>query len=152
MLKVNTKPYGLIEVDERQKIFFPSGILGFENLREYILLDALQQPFYWLQSMDVQEIAFVLIEPTVFRPDYSPGVAEAELEEIELEEKDEEHMLVFAIVTIPENYRDMTANLQGPIIINKNSHIGRQCISLDQQWKTRHKIVEELSKVRNNVC
>jgi flagellar assembly factor FliW len=152
MLKVNTKPYGLIEVDERQKIFFPAGILGFENLRQYILLDALQQPFYWLQSMDVQEIAFVLIEPSVFRPDYTPKVAEAELDELQLQEMDEEHMLVFAIVTIPENYRDMTANLQGPIIINRKTHTGRQCISLEEKWMTRHKIVEELSKVRNNVC
>ena len=151
-MKIHTKAYGLIEIDDRQKIFFPSGILGFENLRDYVLLDAMQQPFYWLQSMDVQEIAFVLIEPTVFRPDYTPDVAESDLQEIGLEEGDEENTLVFAIVTIPENYRDMTANLQGPIIINRKNHKGRQCISLSQKWQTRHKIIEELSQVRNNVC
>ena len=151
-MKVNTKPYGLIEIDERQKIFFPYGILGFENLREYVLLDALQQPFYWLQSMDVQEIAFVLIEPSVFRPDYTPDVSESDLTEIGLADTGGDDALVFAIVTIPENYREMTANLQGPVIINKKTHEARQCISLNQQWKTRHKIVEELSQVRNNVC
>lgn len=151
-MKIHTKAYGLIEVDERQKIQFPSGILGFENLRDYVLLDAMQQPFYWLQSMDVQEIAFVLIEPSVFRPDYSPDVAQSDLEEIGLEGEDDENMLVFAIVTIPENYREMTANLQGPVIINRDTHQGRQCISLNQKWQTRHKIIEELSQVGNNVC
>ncbi|MFW5727174.1 MAG: flagellar assembly protein FliW [Spirochaetia bacterium] len=151
-MKVNTKPYGLIDVDQRQKIHFPSGILGFENLKNYVLLDALQQPFYWLQSMDVQEIAFVLIEPYIFRPDYSPDVSSSELEEVRLTPDSTDEMLVFTIVTIPEEQRDMTANLQGPIIINRTLHIGRQCISENENWKTRHKIMEELSQVRNSAC
>ncbi|MFP4178953.1 MAG: flagellar assembly protein FliW [Spirochaetaceae bacterium] len=151
-MKVNTKPYGLIEVDDRQRITFPSGILGFENLKEYVLLDALQQPFYWLQSLDVQKIAFVLIEPTVFRPDYTPDVADTDLEAIGIDPSEMDKLLIFAIVTVPENYREMTANLQGPVIINRETHVGRQCVTLNQQWKTRHKIVEELSQVRNNAC
>lgn len=151
-MKVNTKPYGLIDVDERQKILFPSGILGFENLQNYVLLDALQQPFYWLQSMDVQEIAFVLIDPTIFRPDYTPDVAASDLEEIELSGEEDENLLVFAIVTIPEDQKKMTANLQGPVIINRKTHTGRQCISENPKWKTRHNIMEELAQVRNTVC
>ncbi len=151
-MKVNTKPYGLIDVDQRQKIHFPAGILGFENLKNYVLLDALQQPFYWLQSMDVQEIAFVLIEPYIFRPDYSPDVSQSELEEIQLTPDSTDEMLVFTIVTIPDEQRDMTANLQGPILINRNLHIGRQCISENENWKTRHKIMEELAQVRNSAC
>jgi len=151
-MKVNTKPYGLIEIDERQHIHFPAGILGFENLRDYVLLDALQQPFYWLQSMDVHEIAFVLIEPNIFRPDYQPDVSPLELEEIELSPEDKENSLIFSIVTIPENQEEMTANLQGPIILNRKLHIARQCISENDKWKTRHKIMEELSNIRNSVC
>lgn len=151
-MKVNTKPYGLIEIDERQHIHFPAGILGFENLRDYVLLDALQQPFYWLQSMDVHEIAFVLIEPNIFRPDYRPDVSPLELEEIELSPEDRENTLIFSIVTIPENQEEMTANLQGPIILNRKLHVARQCISENDKWKTRHKIMEELSNIRNSVC
>jgi flagellar assembly factor FliW len=151
-MQVRTKPFGTIEVDERQKIYFPEGILGFENLKEYILLDAVQQPFYWLQSLDVQEIAFVLIDPTIFRPDYRPDVSRGELEEIGLGEAEDEQMLVFAIVTVPEDQNKMTANLQGPLIINRREHTGRQCISENPNWKTRHNILEELSQVRNTVC
>ncbi len=145
-MKVNTKPYGLIDVDERQRIFFPYGILGFESLKDYVLLDASQQPFYWLQSMDVVEIAFVLIDPRIFRPDYELEVDEEELKEIGIESKND--ILDFAIVTIPENTANMTANLQGPIIINKKTRVGRQSISTNPKWKVRHKILEELSAVR----
>ncbi len=151
-MRVNTKPYGIIDVDERQKIHFPFGILGFETMKEYLLLDATQQPFYWLQSLDVPEIAFVLISPEIFRPDYDPGVSKADLNEIGLDENAAENTLIFAIVTIPEDFNKMTANLQGPIIINKEKKTGRQFISSNPDWKIRHMVLEELSNVRTETC
>lgn len=149
-MQVNTKAYGQIDVDERQKIFFPNGILGFENLKYYVLLDAQQKPFYWLQSLDVVEIAFVLIDPLLFRPDYTLCVGKEELEEIGISAPDD--ILLFAIVTIPEDPDKMTANLQGPVIINKNSRVGRQSISSDAQWQVRHLIMQELSNMRQESC
>jgi len=145
-MRVNTKAYGPIDVDERQKIFFPHGILGFEKLQEYVLLDAHQKPFYWLQSIDVVEIAFVLIDPQLFRTDYALSVNQDELEEIGVTEAVD--MLIFAIVTIPENAERMTANLQGPVIINRKSRVGRQSINNDARWKVRHFIMEELAALR----
>ncbi|MBN1525922.1 MAG: flagellar assembly protein FliW [Spirochaetales bacterium] len=149
-MQVNTKAYGQIEVDERQKIFFPNGILGFEKLKYYVLLDAQQKPFYWLQSLDVVEIAFVLIDPLLFRPDYRLSVSHEELEEIGISALDD--ILLFAIVTIPDDPDKMTANLQGPVIINKKTRVGRQSISSDAQWKVRHLIMEELAGLRQESC
>lgn len=144
-MQIQTKPYGLIDADERQVIRFPFGILGFENLKRYVLIDAKEQPFYWLQSLEVPEIAFILINPYLFRPDYSVEVDHADLEEINLERP--EDALIFAIVTIPDNQARMTANLQGPIIVNRKDHIGRQSISTNSAWKTKHYILEELSSL-----
>jgi len=139
-----TKPFGSMELDERQKVRFPYGLLGFESLHDYALLDAEQTPFFWLQSLEVVEIAFVLIEPRVFRPDYSPGAAPEDLAEIGIRRP--EDALVFAIVTIPEDPRLMTANLQGPLLINRENRIGRQCISMDPRWQVRHPIMAELQR------
>lgn len=149
-MRIVTKPYGRVDVDERQKIHFPFGILGFENLKDYVLIDAAQQPFYWLQSMDVVEIAFVLINPRIFHPDYTLEVDPAELEEIEIASK--EDIIDFAIVTIPEMPTDMTANLQGPIIINRNNRMGRQSISTNTELHVRHPIIKELAPVRQKTC
>ncbi|RPJ08924.1 MAG: flagellar assembly protein FliW [Spirochaetaceae bacterium] len=149
-MQVNSKAYGPVDVDERQKIFFPSGILGFENLKYYVLLDAQQKPFYWLQCLEVAEIAFVMIDPAVFRPDYKVSVPKEELEEIGIEKA--EDILLFSIVTIPENTEKMTANLQGPVIINKRTRVGRQSISNDPRWKVRHYIMEELAALRQGTC
>jgi len=149
-MKVNTKPFGMIEVDERQKIYFPYGLFGFETMKNFVLLDASQQPFYWLQSIDLAEIAFVLIDPRLFRNDYVLDIDEDEIKEIGIE--DEKDILDFAIVTIPENSSKMTANLQGPILINKRTKVGRQSISRNASWKVRHMIMEELKALEQKTC
>ncbi len=141
-----TKAFGVVELDERQRLRLPFGLLGFENLHDFALLDAAQPPFYWLQSLEVAEIAFALIDPKVFRPDYTPGVSAEELAEIGLESSEE--ALVFAIVTIPEEPREMTANLQGPLLVNKETRQGRQFISNDPRWMVRHSILAELAAMR----
>jgi len=149
-MQVTTKPYGVIEVDERQKIQFPFGILGFEHLKWYVLLDASQAPFYWLQSLEDPSVAFVMIDPLVFRPDYRLEVSKEELEEIQIQEDDD--VLLFSIVTIPENHELMSANLQGPIVINRGAKLGRQSIALNPVWKVKHFILEELAQVKDEAC
>lgn len=146
-MKIVTKAYGPLDIDERQVIQFPYGLIGFEQFKAFALLDASQQPFYWLQSLDVPEIAFVLINPLLFRPDYTPDVAEEDLEDLQLDQP--EDLLVFSIVTIPDNQNRMTANLQGPVLINRKKKIGRQSISLNPNWRVKHVILEELAALKD---
>jgi flagellar assembly factor FliW len=147
-VKVATKAYGLIDVDERQKIIFPQGLLGFEHLKEYVLLDAERQPFYWLQSVDVEQVAFILINPFLFRADYEANIDDGELKLIGIENG--VSTLTFSIVTIPADGSPMTANLQGPLIINRDTRFGIQAVITDPRWKTRHDIMAELSTARKN--
>lgn len=144
-MKVLTKAYGLVDVDEHQKIIFPQGLLGFEPLKEYALLDADRQPFYWLQSLDVEETAFILVNPFLFRPDYEANVDNDELKLIDI--LDPVNALIFAIVTIPPK-GPMTANLQGPLIINRETRYGLQVVLSDPRWKTKHDIIAELSAAK----
>jgi flagellar assembly factor FliW len=149
-VKVATKAYGTIDVDEGQKIQFPSGLFGFESLRDYVLLDAERQPFYWLQSMDVEQVAFILVNPFLFRPDYEVDIGDEELQEIGISAP--EKALIFSIVTIPLNGGPMTANLQGPVIINRERKTGKQAVLTDPRWKTKHDIMEEMAAARKAPC
>jgi flagellar assembly factor FliW len=145
-MKIRTKPYGEIDIEDRQRINFPRGLFGFEELRDFALLDAAQQPFYWLQSLERVDVAFVLIDPRFFRPDYSPDVDPGELEELDLASADD--ALIFSIVTIPNTVQRMTANLQGPLVLNRTTHVGRQFISVNPRWGVRHVIQDELAAAR----
>jgi flagellar assembly factor FliW len=144
-VKVATKPYGLIEVDERQKIHFPKGLFGFEGIKDYLLLDADRQPFYWLQAREVEQLAFILINPFLFRPDYELNIDDEELKAVGITSVDK--ALVFSIVTMLSG-SPMTANLQGPLVINRDTHIGLQAILSDSRWKTKHDVMAELAAVR----
>jgi len=145
-VKVLTKAFGMIEVNENQKVTFPSGLFGFEALKDYVLLDAEQQPFYWLQSLDEEKTAFILIDPFLFRPDYEMDIDNEELRPIGI--TDPEKAVIFTIVTVPSDNSPMTANLQGPLVINRDSKLGVQAVLTDSRWKTKHDILAELAALK----
>jgi flagellar assembly factor FliW len=142
-MRVKTKAYGEIDADERQLVSFPAGLLGFEKFKDYILLDARQKPFFYLQSIDVPDLAFILIDPFIFRPDYSLDVNDDSLGEIGVSQPDD--VLVFAIVTVPGEGGAITANLMGPLIINKANRLGIQTVLGDTRWRVKHDVMAELA-------
>ncbi len=149
---IDSKAYGKVEVDEKQIFRFEQGILGFENIKDFALLDANQPPFMWLQSIEVAHLAFVVIDPTIFRDDYDPSISDEDYELLEIASENSDVKLVLSIITIPENQNDMTANLQGPIVINKEALLGKQFISPNEMWGTKHHVMDELAGKRAATC
>ncbi|MCU0847142.1 MAG: flagellar assembly protein FliW [Spirochaetes bacterium] len=145
-LKIKTKPFGEMEVDERQVIDFPEGILGFDYIKKFVILDASDEnsPFKWLQAYDEPTLAFVVIRPVDFMGEYELVISNGDIEAVGASGPEE--LVVFAIVTIPGNPSEMTANLQGPVIINPAKRMGRQAISLSDRYGVRHVILEEMKK------
>ena len=144
MRTIKSRVFGDIEVSEKQHIKFPDGILGFEFIKEYYLLDIEESPFYSLQAAGEEEIAFILIQPETFMKDYRLLVGNADIELLGVANK--EDLLDFAIVTVPDNPAQMTANLQGPIVINRKTRNARQVISLNDEYCTKHLILSSLQE------
>jgi flagellar assembly factor FliW len=93
--------------------------------------------------MEQEQVAFVLVSPFLFRPDYEANISNEELAEIGLHAP--EKALIFSIVTIPPDGNPITANLQGPLVINRDTRTGKQVVLSDARWKTRHDIISELA-------
>ena len=145
MIKVKTSRFSEIEVDENDVITLPSGLIGFPELKKYILLDHdKESPFKWLQSLDDGAIAFVLINPLLFKPDYTVEVTEAEVSDLSLE--NEEDAVISVIITMPSNPQNMTANLKAPLVFNLKNRFGKQIILNSSEYTTRHNIMEEVRK------
>ena len=148
-LKINSKPYGKISVRANQLIHFEEGLLGFEDIKYYYLLDQNEGPFYWLQSMEIKEVAFVIINPIYFKKDYCLELSEKDFLDIGLKSREEieKNLLHFVIITLPsEDPKLMTANLLGPVIINKHRQIGKQALSLNHEYGVKNNILKELEK------
>lgn len=145
-IKIQTKPFGEIEVNELQIIDFPEGILGFDFIKKFVILDTEDEgsPFKWMQAFDEKDLAFVIIRPVDFMEKYDLLISQSDLETVKAESVGD--LLVFAIVTIPENPEKMTANLQGPIIINVEKKLGMQAISMSERYGVRHNILDEIRR------
>lgn len=139
-MKIETHRLGTLEIDERQKILFQHGIYGFESHTQWALLDSPQPPFYLLQSLAQKELSFILINPYLFQPNYLLDIVDADYQTIHAPSS--EQLLVFAIVTVQEMpVHEVTANLMGPLLINRSERIGIQAIQQDPRWKTKHPII-----------
>ena len=116
-MKIQTKAFGEIEVDEKGVIDFPKGLMGFEGSTRFVLLSKEgEKPFCWLQSVEDPQLAFIMISPSDFHQGYKLAVSAEDLKSLELDGPDD--AVVYAIVVVPQDPSKMTANLQGPVIIN----------------------------------
>ncbi|MDD9951262.1 MAG: flagellar assembly protein FliW [Zetaproteobacteria bacterium] len=142
---METTRFGKIEVEDQEMINLPQGLVGFPELKKYILLNHDQEsPFKWLQSLDDGAIAFVIINPLLFRPDYAVEVSESEISELEI--KSEEDAVISVIVTMPSNPQNMTANLKAPLVFNLQNRRGKQIILSNSSYATKHNIMDELKE------
>jgi len=148
-MKIKTKPYGEIEVSERQKIYFPEGIIGFESIHNYFLIDSREGPFYWLQAETDSNLAFLLVNPRLFMKDYKLIIDEKDAKSIGIQ--NEKDMIDFAIVTVPEDPSKISANLMGPIIINKKTRVAKQVISQNNEYTVKHYILDEMKKAKEKL-
>jgi flagellar assembly factor FliW len=108
------------------QVRLPTGILGFEQFKNYVLLaNPAEMPFAWLRVADSASLAFVVINPFIVMPDYTPDIPEPDVEFLDLKEPTD--ALLFSIVTLQSPNR-ATLNLKGPLVINRYTHIGKQVI------------------------
>ncbi len=142
-VKLITKNFGEIEIDEKKIIHFPEGILGFEGEKEFVIInnEDEESPFGWLQSIGNPELAFVIINPFFVYPNYDIVVPEAAQKKLEIQDK--EDLSIYSIVVVPKDIEKMTANLLGPIIINAKKLIGKQVILDDDRYSTKHYIFQQ---------
>jgi flagellar assembly factor FliW len=142
-MNVNTSRFGTVEIDADRVITFPTGLLGFGGQTKFALLQPNSEGvFYWLQSLETPELAFVVADPSLFVEGYEVPIRDDQMAVLGLTSLEEAQVLV-----IVNRYGEsLTGNLQGPLVINVQTRNGEQLVLADQRWSTRHKLVE-LSQV-----
>jgi flagellar assembly factor FliW len=107
-------------------IRMPYGLLGFEGVKNYVLLSRPhEEPFRWLQMLDQGRHAFLVVSPFLVLPDYQPDIADEDARFLQL--IDPADALVVNIVTL-RGKGHATINLRGPVVINRHSMVGKQVI------------------------
>jgi flagellar assembly factor FliW len=142
---INTTRFGQVDVKEEDLLTFPEGLLGFADLRKFVLLDdPSDEIFAWLQSCEAGAIAFPLLEPDIFVENYNVTLSKGDLEGLKL--KSQENANYFSIITIPEDPTQMTANMKAPVVINLQEKLARQCVLQDNNLAIREPIFKKLQQ------
>ncbi len=138
-MNVETTRFGTVEVSDDRIITFAGGLLGFGSFKSYALLQPNDDAvFFWLQSMEAPELAFVVTDPRLWVPGYEVPIRREQMEDLGLEKL--EASQVFVIVN--KYGQTLTANLQGPLVVNVANRRGAQHVLADRRWTTRHEIVQ----------
>ncbi len=142
-MKITTKALGEIEIAEEQTIEMPSGMIGFPAIQRFALIPFAdpEVPFLWWQCLDEPALSFIVIDPALIAPEYEVAVPAEEFEDIEL--KTAADGSVYVVVTVPEDPRDMTVNLMGPVVINHSARKAKQLVLTDPGYTTKHRVLRQ---------
>jgi flagellar assembly factor FliW len=145
ILTVETTRFGQLTVSREKIITVLGGLLGFPDETSYVILthdDAAEVPFRWLQAVGNPALAFVIIDPWVFKPDYAIELPDEVCDSLRLSPM--QPPLILTIVTVPLDPTMMTANLQGPLVINVETRQAQQAILINSPYTTQHAIFSAL--------
>src|SRR5690606_17255078 len=85
-MNVQTTRFGMVDLDENRIITFPAGLLGFSSYKSFALLQPDDEGlFFWLQSLESPELAFVVTDPTLWVTDYEATIRREQMEELGLD-------------------------------------------------------------------
>ena len=135
------------QVEEQlPELHFAGGLPGFPDVRRFVLVrlgDELS-PFSVLRSLDGNTgdsagPEFVVTHPALFFPDYEPEIDDDVAGRLEL--KSAEDALLLVIVTVADPVSASTANLLGPIVVNRHTRAAAQAVLGDSGYATREVLV-----------
>lgn len=139
-MQITTSRFGLLDAVEDQLVRIDGGLLGFPDAISYLRVPVVDSDgWLWLQSVDDPELAFLAISAFRFFPDYDVDVPEADIDALAIDTVDDVEVLV--LVTVRREGADaapaITANLLGPVVVNRRTGAARQVVLSDTEYSTR---------------
>jgi flagellar assembly factor FliW len=123
------------------ELHFATGLPGFPDARRFVLvrLGDDDSPFSVLRSLEEDSLEFVVTPPGQFFPAYEPEIDDVTAERLALQDADDALLLV--IVTVADPPRDSTANLLGPIVVNRHTRAAAQAVLESGRYDTREALL-----------
>lgn len=151
-MKLKTKLFGKIDVDKEHIVLFDDGIIGFPDLKHFILIHDEESDNHfisWLQSIEEPTYALPVICPLDVLEDYKPFIQNELLTNIEPYKV--EDLAIFTTIHVPNDIKEMTSNFRAPFIINSENCKGCQVIVEDEKYLVKFPIYDILKEKKDEV-
>ncbi|MDD9303610.1 MAG: flagellar assembly protein FliW [Desulfobacter sp.] len=143
-MKIGTRKFGEVQIDETKILSMPEGLPGFSGFERFVLLeDPKTAPFCWFQSIDEPNLALVVMDPTIFKPDYNVGIDKI-IKDLGWTDINRDEVVVYVVVNIlgKQEKQKITANLLGPLVINSKNNQAVQVVISDSTYSCQYNILE----------
>ena len=138
LVTLHSNLLGALEIRVETVITFPAGLPGFVALRNFALVETQREDLVWLQSVDDADVTFLLADPFAAVAGFEVEIPTADLATLG-SSGSEDALLVLAVAQL-EGGRPTTANLQSPIVIDRERRVGRQVVLPDSRYGMHHPI------------
>lgn len=138
---INSHRFGSLEIPDNKIISMARPVLGFEKLGQFCLIEREEfWPFLWMQSVDDPAVAFIVVNPVLFKNDYRIEINPNEISELEATAA--ELIETYVIANVSDDWKLMTINLQGPILINTSNNKAKQLVLMNSEYKVQQTVFE----------
>lgn len=152
-MKVSSRLFGNIDIEEGKIIHFVNGLVGFPQLMDFALIHDGEgksgEGVQWLQSMQEGNFAMPVLNPLQILPEFNPVVEDELL--APLGEMTAEDMLVLVTISVPEDVTKMTVNLKGPMVINAANCKACQVIAEGDECQVKFPVYDLLKNRKAGV-
>ena len=140
--------YGQIEIDIKQAVLFPYGLLGMPNNTDYVITHFPKpnmEQFKLFQNLNDHELSFAVLPIATNSEIYDQADINEACEIIEIKKDD---LLMLAIISVQRTIEEIkvTANIRAPLMIDSARKLGVQYVFPSNKYDIRH----VLSKKKNS--
>lgn len=135
------------EPEEMAVIHFEDGIYGFEDVKDFVLLERSSSKVIWsLRAADGNFPSLIVVDPFVVLQNYRPVLTPAERQSLGNPPDDE--LCFLAVAVIRQNLADSVVNLKSPIVINTRTRQAKQVIMENSDYPVRYRLFGNAPKER----
>ena len=139
-MQTETKYFGPVEYEQQEVIFFPNGLFGFEEEKEFLLLSfaGSQGNLLCFQSLKTPSLAFIAMNPFSLDPSYAPVLAPDELKMMGV--KISQDLCYYVLCAVREPVSESTVNMKCPVVVNEESRQAVQVILEQGEYTMRRRL------------
>lgn len=145
-MKINAKYFGEITYEENEPINIINGLFGFESYTTYLPIPFSEEDYSLisLQSLEDESLSFILMNPFMIYPKYSPEIPEQELRELGADTADD--LSFYVISVIRDSANESTVNLKAPLVVNAMNRKAKQIMLNQPEYTFRHTLGDMIQK------
>lgn len=137
-MEINTRDFGVIQVESDAIYEFPDGLYGFEDDKNFAIFEQAIEDvsFLYLQSIDNLIPCFLVFEPWDLYSNYQPVLSKEDMTICQADSIDD--LIFLVIASVPSTIEELSINIKSPVVLNPKTRKARQVILQNPDYKVKY--------------